>query len=63
MANAVQVFNHRYQGFFADTLNQALATTRHDHIHIITHANQLTHRRTVGGFNHLYNIGWQSGTA
>jgi len=54
MADAVEVLDHRHAGVAADALNQALATAGDDHIHILGHADQRTHRSPVGGFHDLH---------
>ena len=48
------MLDHRYPRVVADTLDQALAATGDDDIHVLGVANQFSHRRPVSGFHHLH---------
>ena len=54
MADAVEVLDHRHPGLCADALDQALAAAGHDHVHILGHGDQPTHRRPIRRVDHLH---------
>ncbi len=55
------MLDHRHPGVATDALDQALATTRHDHVDIFRHADQGAHRGAVSGIHHLHGSSRQSG--
>ena len=55
------VLDHRNPGVAADALDQALATTRHDHVDIVRHADQRADCGAVGGIHDLHGSSRQTG--
>ena len=54
------MFDDGYLGLSADALNEALAATGNDHIDILRHGNELTHRLAIGGLHQLHRMGRQT---
>ena len=61
VADAIEVFDDRHPGLGTDPLNQPLAATGHDDIHVFRHGDQCPHRGAVHRVHHLYGVFWQFG--
>ena len=61
MAVAIQMLDDRHLGIAADALDQALAATGNDDVHIVGHGNQLAHGLAVGRTHQLHAVFGQAG--
>ena len=48
------MLDHRHLSIFADPLYQALATSRHDNVHVLGHGDQFADCIPVRGFDDLH---------
>ncbi len=62
MAVAVQVLDQRNRGFGAQSLDQALATTRDNDVHVVVHGYEQANSIAVRGGNHLHGFFGQTST-
>lgn len=60
MAIAVKVLDHRHPRLGKQTGYPAFHP-QDDHIDVLPHGNQMTNGRPVGGLDHLYGLGRQTG--
>ena len=56
VANAIQMFEHGYRGLGSDSLNEPLASTRHDHVNQTAQTYKRRDGRSVGGINNLNHL-------
>ena len=54
------MLDHRHPRFPADPFDQPLAATRHNHIHIVSHADQFADGGAIRRFDDLHRVGGQA---